>query len=441
MMKQFFTEIYGCQMNVSDTLELEEALKKNEWGKTEDPTLADAVIINTCAVRQTAQDRVLRRLGYYKHLKSKKDFTLIFMGCVAQKEKESLIHNFPFIDYVVGPKNRHLIPKLLKDPQNNQKRKNIDKRVLTSLDGDEKDAYLDPVKDAKLSTRAFITIINGCSKFCTYCIVPFTRGMEKSIASETIIAKAKELVADGVKEIYLLGQNVNSYGLDTNDISFAKLLKAIGQIQGVERIKFISSHPRDISDELIEEMANNPKISRNFHFAMQSGSDEILRRMNRQHTYEHFKSLILKLREKIPDITLSTDIIVGFPTESQKDFEDTLNALKELQFANCFVYMYSQREGTAAALFEDDITLLEKKRRAQILMALQEQLHKEFLESFIGKVVNVIVEKEGKNPSQYVGFNEYDVRTVLNSQEPLIGKSVKAKVIKVKGRTLEAEIL
>lgn len=445
MKKQFFTEIYGCQMNVSDTFELEEALQEKQWNKTGDPEQADAIIINTCAVRQSAEDRVLSRLGYYKYLKAKKSFILVFMGCVAQNQKENIFKKYPFVDFVVGASYRSIIPDLLEQaistfPQQIKSQKPT--KIFVSLEKKMKQ-YLPSVVDKKFPYRSFISISHGCSKFCTYCIVPFTRGREQSIPSEIILENIKKMIQQGVKEIYFLGQNVNSYGFDQEGfLHLHELLHKASLIQGVERIKFMSSHPRDISDEFIQEIARNPKISRHFHFAMQSASDEILRRMNRQHTYAHFQSLIEKLRNQIPDISITTDIIVGFPGETKKDFQKTVEALEALEFHSAFIYMYSERKGTAAENFNDTVPLEEKKKRAQILMSIQEKITQRSLLKMLGSVVFVLVERRGKQANQYVGFNEYDMATIFLSTDPgLIGQFVLVLITDVKGKTLIGDLL
>ena len=435
-MPQFLIETYGCQMNVADSAEIESELKRNGWNKTTDPNLADMVILNTCSVRKTAEERIEGRIGFYKNLKSKRKIRILIMGCFAQKEGENLKKKYPFINYIVGTRNKNKISDFLSENKEIPFKKKSG--IYTGIPNDFD--FTEPSKDPFFSKRAFVSIIKGCNNFCSYCIVPYTRGREISLESSFLIDEVKKLADKGISEIFLLGQNVNSYGNDTHDISFAQLMNRISEIQGIERIKFMTSHPKDFSDELIDLIAENSKLSKYVHLPLQSASDKILKLMNRIYTFSDYIKIIEKLRNKVPAITLSTDILLGFPVEDEKDYLETYNAVKSIEFDKAFVFMYSPREGTSAYLIPETLNYREKQRRVQTVLDMQHKITLKKAEKFIGKTVHVLVESASKkNTLELTGQNEYEYRVFFTGSQDDIGKMVPVKISSVKGYGLAGE--
>lgn len=427
-------EVYGCQMNVADSSEIKLMLNAAGWQEVLSSDEADAVIINTCSVRKTAEERVDGRIGFYKNLKGRKDFTLFLMGCYAQKEGEALKKRFPFIDYVIGTRNRLKIPEIL---ISQHKKAFSSSSVYTSIENSYEE--IKPSFDPLFPYRAFVSVISGCNNFCSYCIVPYTRGREVSLSSAKVLEYVKELADKGVKEVFLLGQNVNSYGKYPEDISFSKLLEKISLIDSIERIRFLTSHPKDFSDELIDTVTTLPKLAKHIHLPLQSGSNRILEAMNRKYSYEHYRSIIDRIRKKNESIHFSTDILLGFPGETQKDFEDTYNAVKDIEYSKSFIFMYSPREGTAASKLKESISRDEKQQRVQKVIDLQGGITEKFLKSFIGKEVNILVEGESKKgDGKMLGSTEYDFRMVLPATKEDIGNFKKVTVKELLGKTLTA---
>lgn len=439
-MLSFFIETYGCQMNVADSSEIQELLLKASWKEAKTPLQASLAIINTCSVRKTAEDRVLGRLGYYKWLKTQNpSLKLAIMGCFAQKEQENLKKSYPVLDYVIGTRNRQAFYSILEN-WNAKPSLSLQNSIYTSMENHFD--LLPFAPDQIYPHKALISIIKGCDNFCTYCIVPYTRGREISLESSYILKEIEKLVQKGVKEVFLLGQNVNSYGNDNKDISFAQLLTQINAIKGIKRIKFMTSHPKDLSDELIDAIAHLPKLSKHLHLPLQSGSNKILSLMNRKYTYEHFKEKINLLRQKHPLISLTTDILTGFPEENQEDFEHTLNALQELKFDRSFIFMYSPREGTKSYSLKETLTLKEKKQRVQKLIALQKEITKKQTQRFFNLHQQVLIDGESKKkPQELIGFSTYEIPIILQGSPALIGKMVKAQIIKQVGNTLKGKII
>ena len=346
--KKFFIETHGCQANVRDEETIKGILSQFGMIEADSPLTSNLMIINTCAVRENAENKVFGELGELKaHKKDNSDFLIALCGCMVQQPEilEKLLKSYPQIDFVFGTDNISDLPSILTDVLN-QNRRVIDVasgagRVIENL----------PVK-RNSSTQAFVNIMYGCDKFCTYCIVPYTRGRQRSRLPEDILKEVSELKDRGYIEITLLGQNVNAYGKDLEEcLSFSELLDKVAAT-GVLKVKFLTSHPWDFSDELIEVIKNNPNIARTIHLPIQSGSNQVLKEMGRRYTYEDYKSIYTAIKKAIPEMTFSTDIIVGYPTERRKEFEDTLKAVKELEFGQYFTFIYSPRKGTPAAKLE-----------------------------------------------------------------------------------------
>ncbi len=388
---------YGCQQNVSDSERIKGLLCEMGYRLTEDPKSADFVVFNTCAVREHAELRVFGNVGSYKNIKKNRaGMMLCICGCMVQQPQiaEKIKNSYPYVDIVMGTHIRHRLPELV------YRRLTEKRRIFNISDEENIIAEGAPIRrDGKF--KAWLPIMSGCNNFCTYCIVPYVRGREISREPDAVAAEAAELVASGVKEITLLGQNVNSY--NGGGISFPRLLRRINAIDGDFRIRFMTSHPKDCTDELLIAMAECEKVCRHLHLPVQSGSDEILKRMNRRYTSEKYLSLINRARELMPDIELTSDIIVGFPGETYKDFEDTLRLVEKVGYYSLFTFIYSKRTGTPAATMPDDTTRAEKSKRFGELLRLQENISDKINRALVGKTVRVLVEKSDRNEGMLSG--------------------------------------
>ncbi len=390
----YFLETYGCQMNERDSLHLKGMLEQAGWIETSERNAADFVLYNTCCVREHAEAKVFGNVGsLYKRKRDNDRFLVGVCGCMMQQQEtaRSLYQRYPFVDIVFGTHALHRFPELFYQALMQQT------RVFDVEENEGQIAEAMPTKDTE-GVSAFVTIMYGCNNYCSYCIVPFVRGRERSRAPEDIQMEILRLVDRGVKDITLLGQNVNSYGLDMEDgMSFAQLLHFVQEIDGVERIRFMSSHPKDLSDELIEAMAQCDKVCNHLHLPVQSGSNAILKKMNRNYTREQYINRVQALRAAVPDIELTTDIIVGFPGETDQDFEDTLNLIREVGFSTAYTFMYSPRKGTVAADWPNQVEETVKKERLLRLNEIQNAITKANNEKYMGAVQPVLVERVRDN--------------------------------------------
>ncbi len=389
MSKKFFTITYGCQMNESDTERINGQLA--ELGYTEAAAMdeADVIIMNTCSIRQNAEEKVYGKMGEIKKLKAKNPHLLLgIMGCMAQENKRKLIARMPLIDFVLGPYHIHDLKEVVTELQ-----EGASHIVRTEMNPERVKDYSELRASRKSHIFAWVPIMQGCNKFCTYCIVPYVRGRQTSRTVEDIVGEAESLAADGYKEITLLGQNVNSYGLDFRDgTDFSTLIRALDQVDGIERIRYMTSHPRDMTFAMVDAMAESPKVARQMHLPVQHGHNEMLRRMNRGYTIEHFLELLSYVREKMPDITVTTDLITGFPGETEEMHQATLRLLREAQFDSAYTFIYSPRQGTPAARMEDQVPEEVKKRRLQELMDTENKISLRKNEAMVGKTYTIIVE-------------------------------------------------
>lgn len=393
---------FGCQMNLADSGSLSALMNSSGFQAIESEDDADIIVINTCSVRQKAEERVFGRLGDLSRLKKDNSFKkLVVIGCMAQRMGKQILERAPYVDIILGTDQILRLPALLASPDSGP-------QVRTELGFEETDD-LTPVRDFKYS--AFVTIMRGCNNFCAYCIVPYVRGRERSYSVKKIINQVNEFTADGVREITLLGQNVNSY-VD-GEHRFSALLKRLTADTDLKRIRFMTSHPKDLSDRLIETMAAEPRIMPHIHLPLQSGSDPILKRMGRVYSYSHYFELTKKLKEFIPDISITTDLIVGFPSESEEDFEKTLTAVKTINFDSAFMFRYSVRAGTVAARFLDDVSEEEKIRRLKILIETQKKVSFEKNQFEIGKVQSVLVDGYSKRGKEYLKGKTGGAKTIL----------------------------
>ena len=388
IIKKFALETYGCQMNVADSELVEGILTNLGLEKTADYDEADAIFLNTCAIRENAETKVHSKLGNLHKIKLNKPHLIIgVLGCMAQNLKDDLLKNKPYVDIILGPDSYRKIPDLI-----NRHVKDNKSIVDTKLSRYEVYENLFPNRGDTFN--AWVSIMRGCDKFCSFCIVPFTRGRERSRSVDSIIEEVKKAVDQGFIEITLLGQNVNSYNFEGK--SFSDLLLAVSDINGVKRIRYTSPHPQDINIELLEVMASRKNICNYVHFPMQSGSNEVLKRMNRTYTREHFYDMAMKIREIMPNCGLSTDIIVGFPGETDEQFRETLDLMEAIKFNSAFTFKYSPRPYTKAEQFSDQISEQIKKIRLDEMLILQRKHTLELNQKMIGTFQQVLIEKESK---------------------------------------------
>ncbi|MFQ5441975.1 MAG: tRNA (N6-isopentenyl adenosine(37)-C2)-methylthiotransferase MiaB [Thermodesulfobacteriota bacterium] len=409
--KKVFLETFGCQMNVNDSERLLGFLSDLSYSRTAEAQEADLIIINTCSVRDRAEQKVYSTLGRFKELKRANPGLLIGVsGCVAQQKGALLTKRAPYIDMVIGTSNIHRIKSLLKEAAG--KKGGV---VATSLtDGIEKDEFSRRVQ--KDPYRAFVSIMRGCDNYCSYCIVPYTRGPEVSRSADDILEEIRVLGAGQTKEVTLLGQNVNSYRGDKG-LNFTGLLKKVSQIENIERVRFVTSHPKDISEELIYLFGEEPKLCRHLHLPVQSGSDRILRRMKRGYTVEGYLEKIELFKKLYKDIAITTDIIVGFPGEDEKDFEETMLLVKRARFDNIFSFIYSPRPGTLAAGFNGAVAREKKLERLRALQETQRAITLEGGRSFVGKTIDVLVDGISKRDNHEVAGRTQTNR-VVNFRAP-----------------------
>ena len=390
--KYFTIVTYGCQMNQHDSERLAGQLKSIGYEYTESLSEANFVLVNTCCVRESAEKKIYGKIGELKTLKASNPNLIIgITGCMAQKDREKLFQKAPHIDLVLGTHNVHQLVELVKEFEQTKN------HVLAVWDQAERLAP-DVPTIRKGSTSAWVPIMYGCNNFCTYCIVPYVRGRERSRPIEDIVKEVHQLGLEGFKEITLLGQNVNSYGKDTKEYGdFADLLAAVDQVETIERIRYMTSHPRDMNDKAISVIANSKKICECFHLPVQSGSDTILKAMNRGYTTGYYRELVAKIRKAIPHASLTTDIIVGFPGETDELFKETLAFIKEMKFDSAYTFLYSKRSGTPAATMTDQIPAQVKQERLQQIMDAQNEISLAINTKLKGQTVTVMVEGPSKN--------------------------------------------
>lgn len=435
-MKKASIITYGCQMNVNESAKIKKIFQNLGYTVTDDIDDSDAVFLNTCTVREGAATQIFGKLGELKHLKEKKGTIIGITGCFAQEQGRELIKKFPIIDIVMGNQNIGRIPQAIEKIENNES--------IHEVYTDNEDE-LPPRLDAEFESdqTASISITYGCNNFCTFCIVPYVRGRERSVPLEEIIKDVEHYVKKGSKEIILLGQNVNSYGRDfKNGNNFAKLLNEVCKVEGDFIVRFVSPHPRDFSDEVIDIIAKNEKIAKCLHLPLQSGSTKILRKMNRGYSKEKYINLAKKIKERIPGVSLTADIIVGFPGETEEDFLDTLDVVKQISFDNSFMFMYSIRKGTKAATMDNQIDENTKKERLQRLIELQNECSFNESKVYEGKNVRVLVEGPSKKNKEVLSGRTSTNKVVLFKGEPsLKGQFVNVKINECKTWTLYGELV
>ncbi|VBB05998.1 radical sam [Lucifera butyrica] len=435
--REYFTTItYGCQMNESDSEHIAGQLQSMGYQFTADIHVADIIIINTCCVRESAEKKIYGKIGELKKLKTAKpDLVIAISGCMAQKDKEALFKKAPHVDLVIGTHNIYQFVENIKQIKASKK-----KVLAVGEEGERPSPAVPAVRKGQVS--AWVPIMHGCNNFCTYCIVPYVRGRERSRPLEDIVTEVTELGKAGFKEITLLGQNVNSYGKDTpTNADFADLLQAIDQIDSIERIRFMTSHPRDMNEKVIEVIKNGAKICEHVHLPVQSGSDTILARMNRGYTADHYRRLVEQIREKIPDVSITTDIIVGFPGETEQLFEETLAFLKMIRFDAAYTFLYSPRSGTPAAEMTEQVPPEIKKRRLQQLMQVQNEISLTINKQLEGRRMEVLVEGTSKNDvHKMTGRTRTNKIVIWDKTQEKIGQLVEVMVTGAQTWVLKGQI-
>lgn len=433
--KKFLIRTYGCQMNEHDTEVMAGILTEMGYEATKETSDADIILLNTCAIRENAENKVFGEIGHLKPLKLEKpDLILGVCGCMSQQESvvNKIMKKHQHVDLIFGTHNIHRLPQLIKEAF-------FSKEKVVEVWSKEGDIIenLPKVRHGKI--KAWVNIMYGCDKFCTYCIVPMTRGKERSRRPEDIIQEVRHLAAQGYKEITVLGQNVNAYGKDFEDISyhFGDLMNDLHKID-IPRIRFTTSHPRDFDDHLIEVLAQGGNLLDHIHLPVQSGSSHVLRRMNRKYTRESYLELVSKIKKAIPSVTLTTDIIVGFPNETDEQFEETMTLVEEVGFESAYTFIYSPREGTPAAAREDNVPMEVKKARLYRLNELVNNLAAKSMKSYQDKVVKVLVEGESKkDPNVLSGYTEKNKVVNFKGPKSVIGKIVEVKIKEAKTWSLD----
>jgi tRNA-2-methylthio-N6-dimethylallyladenosine synthase len=428
--KKLYIKTYGCQMNVYDSERMAEALGPSGYVRTERQDEADLILLNTCHIRKKAAEKTYSELGRLRALKRERpDLRIGVTGCVAQAEGGEILARSSVADFVVGPQSYHRLPDL------------IGRRGAVETDFPEEDKFdrLPERPKAARGPTAFLTVQEGCDKFCAFCVVPYTRGAEVSRPADRILAEARDLVARGVREITLLGQNVNAWHGDAGGLG--ALVRQVAAIEGLARVRYTTSHPCDMSDDLIAAHADVDKLMPYLHLPVQSGSDRILKAMNRRHTAAEYLALIARIRAVQPDLALSGDFIVGFPGETDEDFEDTMRLVEAVGYAQAFSFKYSTRPGTPGAELGDQVPEDVKAKRLEKLQALLFSQQRAFAESCVGREIDLLLEKEGRMPGQLVGRSPWLQPVNVDAKASQIGDIIKVRIIKAGPNSLFAEMI
>lgn len=425
-MKKYYLETYGCQMNFAESASLENEFKQKGWAETKNPQEAEALILNTCSVRKSAEERVWGRLGFLKQFtEQQRPVSLVLTGCLADHYGETIRERFPFVNQIIGNQKKAALVSILTDLTENTKE--IDPAAAY-----EYSFFRDHSVTGEF--KAFVPIMHGCNNFCTYCIVPYVRGREISRKPQEILDEINALTEKGVAEVTLLGQNVNSY--QSNNRSFDWLLKKICTHTNIRWLRFVSSHPKDLTESVIECMAQFPQICKSLHLPVQHGSNRILTAMNRRYTREGYLDLVKRLRDRIPEIALTTDLLIGFPGETEEDLRDTVDLIEQVGFDDAFTYFYNPRVGTKAAEMPDQLSEEVKKERLQRIIDIQRTLSLQQRKQFLNRTVNVLAESVSKkNTDEILGRTEQNNMVVFPGNKNQIGKFVSVKLLSLEGTT------
>jgi len=434
-----YIKTFGCQMNVNDSEYIIGQLVKLGCSTTENISKSNLILLNTCCVRAKVEQKIYSLIGKIKKIKENNpDVILGICGCMAQKEKENIFERAPHVDFIFNPSQINNLEKII-----NNVLKYDSKKYISCDSTPEFSLNNVPVKrESKIS--AWIQIMRGCNNYCSYCVVPYTRGPEQSRGVSEILSEAANLAQNKYKEIFLLGQNVNSYGNDLSlPVAFSKLLELLNKINGIERIRFTTSHPKDLSFDIIKTIKKCHKVCNHIHLPIQSGSSKILKMMNRKYDIDYYKNIIKEIRSNIDNIAITTDVMVGFPGETEEDFMDTLNIFKEIEFDEAYTFIYSNRENAVASLLPDQVPLQIKKERLWKLIDLQKEISAKINKKLEGKIFEVLVDKKSKRniENQFSGRTETNKTVVFTGKQDLLGELVKVKIIKSTAWTLYGELI
>ncbi|MBO6917138.1 MAG: tRNA (N6-isopentenyl adenosine(37)-C2)-methylthiotransferase MiaB [Rhizobiaceae bacterium] len=445
--QKVFIKTFGCQMNVYDSERMSDALAKDGYTPTDTPEDADLVLLNTCHIREKAAEKVYSDLGRLNQMKKKRmdeggsDLMVAVAGCVAQAEGEEIIKRSPVVNMVIGPATYHQLPDALGRARKGER------VVETEFTEDDKFEHLPKAEKKQIRSRgvtAFLTVQEGCDKFCTFCVVPYTRGAEISRPVSQLLSEAQDLVDAGVREITLLGQNVNAWhgkGDDGREWGLGELLHRLSDMEGIERLRYTTSHPRDMDAALINAHRDLDKLMPYLHLPVQAGSDKILKAMNRRHTRDEYIKLIARIREGRPDLAISGDFIVGFPGETEDDFEDTLDLIRQVKYAQAYSFKYSPRPGTPGADFKDHVPEDVKADRLKRLQALLSEQQLEFAETCVGKDMDILLEKPGRKPGQLIGRSPWLQSVIIDAKDAKIGDTLRVRITKAAPYSLMADVI
>ena len=418
-MKKIYIRTFGCQMNVRDSEVMAGQLEKEGFKLVDKPALADIALVNTCSVRKHAEDRAYGQVWELKKIKDRNPSLLIGVsGCMSAREKENIFRRAPHVNMVVGPHSFYQLPRIIKSLRNPLDR-------VVALDNGREPFISESLAKRGTPYQAWVSVIRGCNNFCSFCIVPYVRGREKSRPQKEILETVTALAEGGVKEITLLGQNVLSYGKDLGDIDFVDLLEELNKVSGIERIRFFTAHPRDVSERLIEAVANLSKVSEHFHLPVQSGSDRVLKAMRRGYGRNNYLEIIEKIRKIVPEASITSDILLGFPGESEKDFRLTKDLIREVEFDNAFIFKYSPREGTRAEKLKDNISQEEKEKRLAETLEIQEKIAFEKNKGLKGQTLEVLVERiSAGDKTRFIGRTRGNKIVIFKSKSKPLGKII-----------------
>ena len=443
MKKKLFVKTFGCQMNVYDSKRMVDLMETLGYQQTDRPDDADMIIFNTCHIREKASEKIFSELGRFKPLKENRkkegrDLILIVAGCVVQAESAEFMDRAKFVDIALGPQTYHRLPEMLRRLERERKQRIIDVEFPAVAKFDALPAA------CSNGVSSFLAIQEGCDRFCSYCVVPYTRGAEYSRPLIEIVEEAKQLAATGTKDLMLLGQNVNAWhgeGEDGNPSDLSRLIKAVAEIDGIERIRYVTSYPSDFTDEMIAMHRDIPKVMPYLHLPIQSGSDRILKKMNRRYTSAEYEEIVAKLREACPEIALSSDFIVGFPQETDEDFEQTMDLVRRVTFAQSYSFKYSARPGTPAAAMKEQVPEEIKTERLEKLQALLIEQHAAYNAGFLGKTTQVLLEDKAKKNGYLLGHTPQMQNVVVKASEEFLGQIVPVRITKTAATTLDGELI
>ncbi len=429
----FYIETYGCQMNEYDSELVRSILKKSGYGEVEEAESADIILLNTCSVREHAHNKVHGRLQRLQRLRVNKPVIIGVLGCMAQNLKMDLLENSIHVDLVAGPDSYRKLPRLIDEARDGNGK-------AAAIDLSEFEIYDDIYPERREGVNAWVAVMRGCDNFCTFCVVPYTRGRERSRPLGSVVDETHSLVSAGYTQVTLLGQNVNSYEHDGH--SFADLMKAVAEVPGIKRVRFTSPHPKDFPDDLFEVIRDNPRVCKHVHLPLQAGSNRILRLMRRRYTAGEFMALADRIRDEIPEITLTTDVILGFPGETRDEFEETVAVMKRVRFDSAFIFNYSERKGTVAERrWRDDVPPEEKKYRITLANEIQREISLEQNRRHIGQTHEILVEAPSKRDSnEWYGRTDGNKMAIFRRTDQKVGDYIKVKITDASPNTLKCEV-